>query len=73
MGKRKVHIDKEKCKGCGLCVHVCPHNALVLLDEVNMKGLKYVAVPDPDKCTGCGLCYIVCPDCALEVKEGEKK
>ena len=70
---KKVQIDKEKCKGCELCIDVCPHDALILLTEVNLRGLRYVALSDPDKCTGCGLCYMMCPDCALEIKEGKKK
>jgi 2-oxoglutarate ferredoxin oxidoreductase subunit delta len=62
-------IDKERCKGCLLCIEVCPRHALEISKEVNKRGLQYVAMKDPDKCTGCGLCYIMCPDCAIEIRE----
>jgi 2-oxoacid:acceptor oxidoreductase delta subunit (pyruvate/2-ketoisovalerate family) len=23
----------ERCKGCGLCAHECPHHAILMVDE----------------------------------------
>ena len=35
----KVTIDKDTCKGCGLCVTVCPKGILRLSEsEINAKG-----------------------------------
>ena len=34
----KHTIDNNRCKGCGLCVTVCPKNVLELSDEVNSMG-----------------------------------
>ena len=31
------HIDDEKCKGCGLCVTICPKNVLEISEQVNTK------------------------------------
>lgn len=67
--KPKIAVDKERCKGCGLCVPVCPQNVLEMSEEVNKKGWPYLIVKHPDKCTGCGLCVMMCPDCAIEVKK----
>ena len=64
----KPKIDIEKCKGCLLCVSVCPGKALALSGELNERGLRYVILKDTDKCTGCGMCALVCPDCAIEIK-----
>lgn len=65
--KRKFKIDKERCKGCLLCVETCPQKALVPADEVSNKGLCYVVLEHPEKCTGCGMCVLICPDCAIEI------
>jgi len=27
--KEPIRIDDELCSGCGVCIHVCPHGALV--------------------------------------------
>ena len=37
--KGAVIVDKERCKGCNLCVVACPFNVLSLTaKEVNKKG-----------------------------------
>ena len=42
------NIDTDHCKGCGLCVNVCPKNVLEISNEVNVKGYfpAYQARPD---------------------------
>ena len=35
----RVVIDSEKCKGCLLCVGVCPSNVLKKSDTYNSKGI----------------------------------
>jgi 2-oxoglutarate ferredoxin oxidoreductase subunit delta len=64
----KLKIDAEKCKGCLLCVDICPKKVLVLSDKVNKRGLRYVIVKYPEKCTGCALCALMCPDCSITIK-----
>ena len=63
----KLKIDKERCKGCMLCIEACPQKILKISDEVNKKGMRYVLLADASKCTGCGMCVIMCPDCAIEI------
>ena len=65
--KKTVAIDKERCKGCNLCVNVCPQGALEVSKDVNKKGMTYVILKDPEKCTGCGMCSLMCPDAGIEV------
>ncbi len=67
----KIEINKEKCKGCHVCVAVCPHNAIEVSPVTNKKGY-YFAQPCGDGCTGCALCALSCPDVAITVYREEK-
>ncbi len=50
-----IKVILDKCTGCGLCLKVCPVDAIKLVDKK--------AIIDLDKCTLCG----VCPDsCKFE-------
>ncbi|NOX45236.1 MAG: 4Fe-4S dicluster domain-containing protein [Caldiserica bacterium] len=71
MPKGLVIVDKERCKGCGLCVEACPFGVLDLSSEYNSSGYRVVYMARPDKCTGCAVCANVCPDVALEVYREE--
>lgn len=62
-----VEVDKEKCKGCNLCVIVCPEDVLALHKEVNSRGYNYSYMKNPDACIGCANCGLVCPDSCITV------
>ena len=62
----KIIIDPERCKGCTLCITVCPNNVITLSEKSNSKGYFPAEATGPD-CTGCANCAVVCPDCAIEV------
>jgi len=71
MAKRKLKehlINREWCKGCGICIAFCAKKVLEL-DELDK------AVPaHPEDCVVCGLCEMRCPDLAIELiaeEEGE--
>jgi 2-oxoglutarate ferredoxin oxidoreductase subunit delta len=67
--KAIVEIAQEKCKGCELCVSVCPQQCIALDQTVfNSKGFhpaKYSFHGLKGDCTACGLCYMICPDYAV--------
>jgi 2-oxoglutarate ferredoxin oxidoreductase subunit delta len=70
MAKRgKVIIDREKCKGCTLCVEACPLDVLGVETVANSWGYYPARQAAPEKCTACGNCFAVCPDTAIEVYE----
>ncbi|HEY76135.1 MAG TPA: 4Fe-4S binding protein [Thermoflexia bacterium] len=68
MAKGMVIIDEDRCKGCGLCVNVCPVHILRLAEgRFNAKGYRPVEVTDPEACTGCAMCATICPDVVFTV------
>jgi 2-oxoglutarate ferredoxin oxidoreductase subunit delta len=61
-GRRHVvSVNRDWCKGCGICVAFCPTKVL------GMDGEEKAAVLRRDDCTGCRLCELRCPDFAIEV------
>ncbi len=69
--KGYIEIDRELCKGCHLCMDVCPRSVLTASEELNSKGYRPPQFienpPDGKGCTACTMCAIVCPDVAIEV------
>jgi 2-oxoglutarate ferredoxin oxidoreductase subunit delta len=64
-----VTFDERYCKGCGLCVEVCPVSIIVLdPDTLTDKGYHPAMVTDMTLCTGCANCGIMCPDVAITVE-----
>jgi 2-oxoglutarate ferredoxin oxidoreductase subunit delta len=63
-----VLVDIDRCKGCALCVAICPRGILAL-DEtrVNVQGYHPVHITNPAACTSDAQCARVCPDCALTI------
>jgi 2-oxoglutarate ferredoxin oxidoreductase subunit delta len=63
-----LDIAVDRCKGCGLCVDVCPKHVLTLEPSfVNEHGYHPVRLTDPAACTSCALCARICPDTAFTV------
>jgi 2-oxoglutarate ferredoxin oxidoreductase subunit delta len=63
----KVVVIEQRCKGCQLCIPVCPKELLTLSDKFNSAGYHTVSFTSDEGCSGCALCALVCPDVALEV------
>ncbi len=47
-------VDAEKCSGCGICVKLCPFEAVAYDEE------RKVAVVNTSLCKGCGTCTAAC-------------
>lgn len=66
----KVTFDTDKCKGCSLCVTVCPKKIVVLAPgKINAKGYNPAEVTDMSLCIGCAFCAKMCPDCVITVEK----
>ena len=59
-----IRIIDEKCIGCGLCIKVCPFDAIKLVEKL--------AVIDLDKCTLCVACKEACKFEAIVISKQQK-
>jgi heterodisulfide reductase subunit A len=55
-------VDENICRGCGLCVSVCPYEAKELVSKDKKKVVKINEI----LCEGCGSCVSVCPSKAMQ-------
>jgi heterodisulfide reductase subunit A len=53
-------INEKLCAGCGLCVTICPYNAIQLDAENGVARITDVL------CKGCGACVATCPSSAAQ-------
>ncbi len=68
----RVVFDQELCKGCSLCLSVCPKNIIKLADNLNAKGYRSATVIEQDKCISCMACGIICPDGVITIYRPKK-
>ena len=64
MIRRIIHIDEEKCNGCGACADACHESAIGMVDG------KAKLLRD-DYCDGLGDCLPTCPTGAITVKSDQ--
>ncbi|WAM30664.1 NADH-quinone oxidoreductase subunit NuoF [Caldicellulosiruptor naganoensis] len=57
----RIVIDKDLCKGCGICAKNCPANAIT-------GQIKKPFEIDQEKCIKCGVCIEKCPFKAISKK-----
>ena len=64
-----IIIDAERCKGCHLCISICPKEIIGLASHINRMGYTPAAVIEEKahECTGCTACAMMCPDTAISV------
>ena len=61
----------KTCVACGLCVEVCPYEAVHLVEKnVSNRGKNLtIAEVDSGHCMACGLCSSVCRSNSIELME----
>ena len=64
MIRKIVHIDQEKCNGCGACAAACHEGAIAMVDG------KARLLRD-DYCDGLGDCLPACPTGAITITQRE--
>lgn len=70
MAKGIITIDENFCKGCELCISVCPKKILMLNPEkINSNGYNPAIIMDIDSCIACGNCARICPEIAIKVEK----
>ncbi len=69
--KYEHFIEVDRCKGCGLCIDVCPKKVLGISEAVNTKGYFPAYQARPKDCVYCSTCCIMCPDVAISITETE--
>ena len=62
----RITIAEDICKGCWLCVRICPQKVIKKGEHLNSKGF-YPATYIGEGCTGCRSCALTCPDIAITV------
>lgn len=70
----KTEIIEAYCKGCNICVYICPKGVFAKSKRLSDKGYFIPVVSAPDKCFNhgqnegkmkCELCVLSCPDQAI--------
>ena len=64
MKRKIIHIDQQRCNGCGLCANACQEGAIAMVDG------KARLIRD-DYCDGLGNCLPHCPTGAITFVERE--
>jgi ferredoxin len=57
-----VEKNEERCTHCGMCVSICPVEALIM--EKPAWKVRY----DAERCIACGMCIDACPPGAMKFR-----
>lgn len=63
---KSLQINREWCKGCGICAAFCPAK-VIELDHIDKAEVVRI-----DDCTACGMCALRCPDLAIHIETEDK-
>jgi heterodisulfide reductase subunit A len=58
-----AQVDQEACRGCSLCVELCPFEALKIVETEDGRKARVVDVA----CKGCGVCAATCYRHAINI------
>ncbi len=77
----KTVIDLKYCKGCNICVYICPKSCYSKGADISERGYFAAVVSSPESCYNwkregkliCELCTLSCPDQAISWKPEEEE
>ena len=73
MVKTIVTITRDTCKGCELCISVCPKHVLAVdKTTFNSRGVFPAMIIKAEDCVGCLNCALMCPDGAITIEREEE-
>ncbi len=76
-----VHVNTDRCSGCGNCVEACPVDAIELFTIDPITREKIYQVQDgmavsidikDELCAGCGVCVEACPMDVITIRVQEE-
>jgi len=73
---KKLTLNEKYCKGCYLCVNICPKSVFEISETPSITGIFTPVIARREECIDyqnalqnkkflCSLCVIICPDQAL--------
>lgn len=63
-----ISVDKACCKGCDICLTVCPKKIYVRSKKRNSYGTNMPEIVKSESCIECRMCERLCPDGAIDVE-----
>ncbi len=69
----QVYLIATRCKGCNICISLCPRGVLQSSSLTNEKGyhLPEIIPAKESDCVHCEFCTMVCPEFAIFTMERE--
>ena len=64
-----ITVDKACCKGCNICLTVCPKKIFIKSKKRNDYGTSMPGINRPENCILCRMCERLCPDGAINVED----
>lgn len=68
-----ITVDKACCKGCDICISICPKKVFARSKNRNKYGTNMPEAVNSDKCVQCSMCERMCPDGAINVTGEEER
>ena len=72
MAKKKIesiYIDEKFCKGCDICIELCPKDVFTVSPKINSRGYYVPLTTYLETCNVCKICELVCPEMAIILHE----
>lgn len=64
-----ARVNERTCVGCGLCVEVCPYDAIELVKKRVLGHEKTVAQVNAALCMSCGVCAASCRSASIDLPD----